>query len=199
MTKLNLGSGNSRCDGFLNLDISEEFSPDIVCDLSQGIPLKDNSVDEIKANHIIEHLSDTIFIMNEIYRVCKHDAIVNIEVPHQNSKMAFADPTHKKIFNEESFKYFCSNGEHYWIHKSYGINCNFELISQKISKHKRYGYVRVKLRCIKNTNGYHVDYSKFKKNNIFQKVGGGWRRLYHIIKDHNKFINFKLDKRKRGK
>jgi len=91
MTKLNLGSGNSRYDGFLNLDISEEFSPDIVCDLSQGIPLKDNSVDEINANHIIGHLSDTIFVMNETYRVCKHDAIVNIEVPHQNSKMAFAE------------------------------------------------------------------------------------------------------------
>lgn len=149
MSKLNLGCGDSRYEGFLNLDISDEFSPDIICDLKKGLPFKDDSIDEIRASHVIEHLPDTIFIMNEIWRVCKNNAIVNIEVPHQASMMAFADPTHKRVFNEESFKYFCSNSEHYWIHKSYGIKCNFELVKQKTSRNSRYGYVRVKLKALK--------------------------------------------------
>ena len=148
MVKLNLGSGDSRYEGFLNVDISREFQPDIICDLGYGLPFLDNTIDEIRADNIIEHLSDTIFIMNDIWRVLKHDATVNIHVPHEASSMACADPTHKKIFNEESF-YFCSNGEHYWIHKSYGIYCNFHMLSQKISRHRRYGSVKVKLRAIK--------------------------------------------------
>jgi predicted SAM-dependent methyltransferase len=151
MVKFNLGCGYSKYEGFINIDISDVSSPDIICDLEKGLPFKDDCADEIVANHVIEHLTDTIFIMNEIWRVCKHTGIVNIEVPHQASKMAFADPTHKRVFNEESFKYFCSKGEHYWIHKSYGIYCNFELVGQKINTHKRYGYVRVKLRAIKTS------------------------------------------------
>ena len=126
--KLNLGSGDLKYKGFLNVDISPEYKPDILCDLSKKMPISDDSVEEIIANHIIEHLSDTIKIMNEIWRVCKHDAIVRITVPHEKSLMAHADPTHKKVFNEESFKYFCLNGEHYWIHKLYGIRCKFILL-----------------------------------------------------------------------
>lgn len=159
MVKLNLGCGDNKYERFINVDISGEFSPDIICDLEKGLPFKDDTIDEIVANHVIEHLSNTIFIMNEIWRVCKHNAIVNIEVPHQASKMAFADPTHKRVFNEESFKYFCSNGEHYWIHRSYGIRCNFELVSQKINRHERYGYVRVKLRTIKTPIDAYIEYT----------------------------------------
>jgi len=147
--KLNLGCGNEKIAGFTGIDISPVFKPDVVHDLIKGIPYQDSSVDEIRANHCIEHLSDTIFIMNEIWRVCKNGAIVNIIVPHQSSRMAFADPTHKRIFNEESFKYFCSNGEHYWIHKAYGIKCNFKLLGQQVSEDKRHGYVSVKLQAIK--------------------------------------------------
>lgn len=149
MTKLNLGSGNDYKKGWVNIDISEEFSPDIVCDLSTGIPYGDSSVDEIYAHHFLEHIADTIFMMNEMWRVCKNGAKVHIEVPHQDSLMAFADPTHKRIFNEESFKYFCSNGEHYWIHKSYGIKCNFELLHQTVVKDKRHGHIKVLLKTIK--------------------------------------------------
>lgn len=147
--KLNLGSGRGRLNGYINIDISPEFNPDMIHDLEKGIPFPDNSVDVIFAHHFLEHILDTIFIMNEIWRVCKNNAIVDIEVPHQDSLMAFADPTHKHIFNEESFKYFCSNGEHYWIHKSYGIKCDFILENQEVTHDRRYGVVKVRLRARK--------------------------------------------------
>jgi len=149
MVKLNLGSGNDYRQGYVNIDISPEYNPDMVCDLSKGIPFDDNSVSYVYAHHFLEHIEDIIFMMNEIWRVCCADAQVEIEVPHQSSLMAFADPTHKRIFNEESFKYFCSNGEHYWIHESYGIFCDFTLKNQKVLKHKRHGYVRVWLQVNK--------------------------------------------------
>ena len=149
MVKLNLGSGNTHYNGFTNIDIASQYNPDVVHDLEKGIPFPDNVIDEIKAIHFLEHISDTIFMMNEMWRVCRNGAMVTIEVPHQDSLMAFADPTHKHIFNEESFKYFCSNGEHYWIHESYGIKCNFVLEDQFVNHDKRRGVVRVRLRAIK--------------------------------------------------
>jgi len=147
--KLNLGCGKDYRPGWYNIDISPEFNPDILHDLSTGIPFDDDTVNFVYAHHFLEHIEDTIFIMNEIWRVCRDGAKVEIEVPHQSSLMAFADPTHKRIFNEESFKYYCSNAEHYWIHESYGIKCDFTLKNQKVLKHKRHGYVRVWLEANK--------------------------------------------------
>lgn len=148
--KLNLGGGREKLEGFINIDISTQFTPDILHDLEKGIPFGDSSVDMIRAHHFLEHIPDTIAIMNEIWRVCKDGAMVEITVPHQDSLMAFADPTHKRIFNEESFGYFCSNGEHYWIHESYGILCDFTLIDQTVKIHRRYGEITVKLRANKH-------------------------------------------------
>lgn len=147
--RLNLGSGKFYERGYINTEISTRFKAELYHDLEQGIPLKDSSVDEVRAHHVIEHLSDTIFIMNEIWRVCKDGALVDIEVPHQDCLMAFADPTHKKIFNEESFNYFCSNGEHYWAHEEYGIKCNFYKVYEDITTDKRFGQVKVKFRAVK--------------------------------------------------
>ena len=46
--KINLGSWTERYDGFLNLDKDLGVKPDIALDIEKGIPLDDNSVDEIK-------------------------------------------------------------------------------------------------------------------------------------------------------
>jgi len=154
MTKLNLGCGYDYRPGWVNIDISPVFHPDIVYDLSQKIPQEDNTADYVYLHHILEHIADTIHMMNEIWRVCKHGAKVEIEVPHQSNLLAFADPTHKRIFNEESFKYFCSNGEHYWIHEAYGIVCDFTLLDQKILKDRSGPVIKVLLEANKHDRSY---------------------------------------------
>lgn len=151
--KLNLGSGTDKINGWTNIDISKENNPHIVHDLEKGIPFDDNTVDEIRAWNFMEHIKDTIHFMNEIWRVCKPGAKVLINVPHQNNRLAFADPQHYHFFNEESFGYFCSNGKHYHIHKSYGIKANFHMEKQEIYNSNTYGFVRVILRAIKDNPG----------------------------------------------
>jgi len=146
--KVNLGSGKDYREGWVNIDIGPNLKTDIVYDLSKGIPLEDNVADEVLSSHFIEHIQDTIFIMNEIWRICKDGATVTIKVPHQSNPLAFADPTHKRIFNEESFKYFCSNTEHYHTHLEYGILCNFELIEQRVTTGKN-GEVVAILKSVK--------------------------------------------------
>jgi len=104
--KIILGGGTHIQEGWINLDILNIPGVDIVCDLNDGIPLADNSVIEVKARHILEHLDDTVKIMEEIWRVCKPDARIFIKSPYYTSIGAFKDPTHKRFFTERTFEYF---------------------------------------------------------------------------------------------
>lgn len=105
MTKLNLGCRWDQKEKWINLDVSKEVKPDIVTDLNEGIPFKDNTFDEILASHVIEHLRDFISIMEEIWRVGKPDCIVTIKVPYYNSTSAFR-VGHNLFFHERSMNCF---------------------------------------------------------------------------------------------
>lgn len=109
--KIILGGGIHTEEGWINLDILNIPEVDIVCDLNRGIPLHDNSVIEIKARHILEHLNDTVKIMEEIWRVSKPGAKIFIKSPYYTSIGAFKDPTHKQFFTERTFDYFLPRDE----------------------------------------------------------------------------------------
>jgi SAM-dependent methyltransferase len=88
MKRLDLGGGEFPKKGFLNIDNSRlnpinghTYEPDIMHDLNNGIPFPDSSIDEIVTSHFIEHVKDPVFLMNEIWRVCKKDSKVHIICP----------------------------------------------------------------------------------------------------------------------
>ena len=83
--KLNLGGGIDVKTGYTNVDLLDLPQVDLVCDVTKGIPLEDNSVNEVVANHFLEHIADTDALMNELYRVCKNGAIIKIKVPYFKS------------------------------------------------------------------------------------------------------------------
>lgn len=126
--KLNLGSSDRIIDGFLNVDILAAPGVDIVYDLNKGIPLNDNTVVEIYAGHILEHLDDMVKIMEEIYRVCKNGALVRIKVPYFKSIGAFKDPTHEQFFTEETFYYFNKEKRNKLGLPDYSIKADFEIL-----------------------------------------------------------------------
>ena len=131
MNKINLGGGNTKIDGYTNIDILALPNVDIVYDLSKGIPLEDNSVDEVYTAHFLEHLDDTVFMMTEIYRVCHANALVRIKVPYFKSIGAFKDPTHKSFFTEKTFDYFNKNITQGGALPDYDLGVDFRL--EKIS------------------------------------------------------------------
>ncbi len=95
--KLNLGCGQNRLDGYLNVDKYGEA--DLRCDLeSFPWPWPDDSVSEIQLIHVLEHLgaaSDTfIGVMKELYRVCEPGGMIHIAVPHPRHDNFISDPTH---------------------------------------------------------------------------------------------------------
>lgn len=117
--KLNLGSGRKQIPGFKNVDFREDMKPDYVIDLEQPNCLKQiasDSVDEVMASHILEHIKNIDGLMSEIYRVCKDKAKVMIYVPYWSHITAVEDPTHVRYFTQNSMIYYsqktiCSDGE----------------------------------------------------------------------------------------
>jgi hypothetical protein len=101
---LELGCGNQKTEGYLGIDRFDLPGVDIVSDLNQGIPLRDNTVSRVYASHSLEHLDDLTFIMGEIYRVCEHEAIVTIYAPYYLQSTNLSNPYHKHVFLETTFQ-----------------------------------------------------------------------------------------------
>lgn len=94
--KLNLGSGKSKKDGFIGVDV-DDFGQDVIADLREPWKWDDNSIDEVYSAHFVEHLTapERIHFANELYRVLKPGATAEIITPHWSSLRAFGDLTHQ--------------------------------------------------------------------------------------------------------
>lgn len=127
--KIEIGGGNLCPEGFINLDPVHGEGPwkrtaqgTKFTSLGQPIewwPTEDNTVDEIGASHVMEHIpagAERIFVLNEAFRVLKPGCPFNIIVPVLKTKGGFvsweaiADPTHVSYWCYESFLYLVENG-----------------------------------------------------------------------------------------
>jgi hypothetical protein len=107
--KLNLGCGIDKKQGYINCDISKDVNPDRVIDLEKKLPFKDDSINEILANHVFEHIVNFIPLMHELHRICKKDTILRIKTPFYSAWGQFNDPTHVRFFTPFTFNYFKKN------------------------------------------------------------------------------------------
>src|SRR5688572_11002464 len=104
MNKLNLGSGEFKKEGFLNVDYYSVSEPDLRHDLtSMPYPFGDNHFDWIESDHCLEHLPEPFRIMREIHRIGKPGATVIIRVPHFSRGFTHAE--HKAGF-DVTFPYY---------------------------------------------------------------------------------------------
>lgn len=96
--KINIGAGDVKLDDYINIDYDSHSNPDYALDLEKDrLPFEDNSVDAVIAHHILEHLGEGYFhCLQELYRVCKHGAVIDIRVPHPRHDTFIADPTHRR-------------------------------------------------------------------------------------------------------
>jgi len=81
------GTSNWNTQGYLNVDIRKTVTVNVVCDLSKTLPWDDNSVDEIWAESIIEHIPmgadyvNTIRVLIEWNRVLKSGGLLTLKIP----------------------------------------------------------------------------------------------------------------------
>ena len=80
---------------------------DVLCDLDRfWCPFRDNSFDQVRAVHVIEHVSDVIRTMEEFHRLLRPGGEVYIATPHYTDFSSFCDPTHRWHLNSFSLRYF---------------------------------------------------------------------------------------------
>lgn len=81
MIKLNLGSGGDYINGYVNVDLYADRA-DERFDISK-LPYQDNSIDEIRAYHVIEHFDylQAHDVFKEWNRVLKSGSKIFVETP----------------------------------------------------------------------------------------------------------------------
>lgn len=126
--KLNLGCGKKYLKNFTNLD----YLPNIKKDISHNLntipyPFNDNSFDYIIADNVLEHLDDTVKVMEELHRIASNNATIEIVVPYFASYAAFNDPTHIRFFTYTTFDYFLENNPYNFYSKA-----RFQILEKKL-------------------------------------------------------------------
>lgn len=103
MRKLNLGSGEFKKKGYVNVDYIG--NPDVKHNLNSfPYPFKHSEFDLIEADHLLEHLENPFKVMKEIHRILKTGGEVIIKVPHFSR--GFTHPEHKRGFDVSFPLYF---------------------------------------------------------------------------------------------
>ena len=139
MTKLDLGCSRKKKEGYIGIDIfdwSSIYSKEkFICGRIPNVleKYKNNSVEELRAYHILEHISqkDVIHTMNEVYRILIPNGIFEINIPPTTGRGAFCDPTHVSFWNDKSWQYYDMT----WcreLSESYGIKCDFQVLENRL-------------------------------------------------------------------
>jgi ubiquinone/menaquinone biosynthesis C-methylase UbiE len=131
MKILDVGCGGNKITGSLGIDRIALTNVDIVHDLDLfPWPFDDNYFDSIVFKHSIAHLNDILLVMNEVHRIGKSGATIEIITPHFSCDNYFTDPTHKHPMGFRSMNYFCDNLDD-WKYKY--IDASFDLSIAYIS------------------------------------------------------------------
>jgi predicted SAM-dependent methyltransferase len=98
------------------LDVRPFDNVDVVHDLNfTPWPFEDNSMTEISAIHVVEHLNSLLDFMNESHRILQKGGALYIETPEAgaNPDLQFADPTHVRCYRKHTFiNYFTLSEAH---------------------------------------------------------------------------------------
>jgi SAM-dependent methyltransferase len=137
--KLNIGSGKSFREDYLNVDVLAAPGPDFVHDMSKAFPLGQSfttarfgeiqiapaSFMDILADNVLEHIPDVVSAMKNCLDLLAIDGVLEVIVPYDLSFGAWQDPTHVRAFNERSWLYYTD-----WCWYLDWVDFRFDLVSQ---------------------------------------------------------------------
>ena len=158
LIKLELGCGLKKKKNCISIDKIDSHNVDIVADIEEGFPyFPDNTIDEIYAYHVLEHIENFQFVLNEIIRILKKGGKCFISVPHFSNPYFYSDYTHKRFFGLYSFYYFSdTNNQLERKVPNFYSNIRIKILSQKLifksAFKKKRNYLKRILNILINSN-----------------------------------------------
>jgi len=150
---LDVGCGINKYPGAIGLDRNPHTRADVIADLDHfPFPFRDNSFGEVRAVHVIEHVSDVIRAMEEFHRLLIPGGRAFLVTPHYTDFSSFCDPTHRWHLNSYSLRYFGNDNAGY----GYYSPARFREIS-----------VRVKLLALWRYLGFELLVNAFPRFRLF--------------------------------
>ena len=138
--KLDIACGQNKQAGFKGIDIAG--NADIVHDLNEiPWPIKTSSVQEAFCSHYVEHIPHMQpewdrdgwwRFFDELYRVMKNGATVEIIHPYAMSARAFWDPTHTRYIHEMTWHYLNPEWREANGLDHYPVACDFEIVTMSM-------------------------------------------------------------------
>jgi SAM-dependent methyltransferase len=126
--RINIGCGATNMgEGWKHLD--QHHYPHIThyVDLEKvgkkPLSFESDSVDVLYASHVLEHITNLLPLMEELYRIAKEGAVFIITVPHGSADSAYEDPTHVRHFFDKSPFYF---GQSYYQGNKYNYTADWK-------------------------------------------------------------------------
>lgn len=173
MRILDVGCGINKYPGSLGIDRNPHTRADVLVDLDRlPYPFRNDTFDQVRAIHVIEHVSDVIATVSEWHRILRPGGTVFIATPHYTDFSSFCDPTHRWHLNSYSLRYFGEDNAGY----AYYSEARFRERS-----------VRVKLLSLWKLTGFELLVNSFPRFRRF------WEHyLCFIVR--GKVIEFELEK-----
>jgi len=76
---LDVGCGRAKYPGAIGLDVNPLTDADVIADLNRfPWPFPDSTFDRVLCHHIVEHVTDLVRFMEEIHRIARPGALVEI-------------------------------------------------------------------------------------------------------------------------
>ncbi|MCW3795671.1 hypothetical protein OM416_29200 [Paenibacillus sp. LS1] len=107
--RIDLGSGENKHIGCIGIDKIPYVTTDIVHDYNMSVPLDNDSVNMVMCSHSLQYVNDLNLVMQDLYRICRHKAIVCIVAPYAHASIHMVNPQFKQQFNEHSPKYWTTS------------------------------------------------------------------------------------------
>ena len=129
---LELGCGFAKTAGAFGVDMIPNSQADLIHNLDVfPYPLADGEWDRIICRDVLEHVEHFVQTMEEIWRLGKPGAKVEITGPFMSSVNYFSDPTHKRAFTSRSFDYFIPGRPAHRYNYSAArfdlVSCNYDI------------------------------------------------------------------------
>ena len=126
LEKLNIGCGHDKKEGYTNLDISPDVKPDVLCDITECIPFRENIFDEVLCNNVLTQIlfpQTFVQVMNDLWRITKASGCIFIRVPNAEHICSWQDPMDCRRFTDQSFTYMQHDHRRY---EQYGKHYGFK-------------------------------------------------------------------------